>query len=336
MIRVSVIIPAYNAEKTIGRCLHALMNQDYPEKYEVIVVDDGSTEDTPNIVKKFKAHLVTQENSGPAAARNRGAAEAGGDVLLFTDSDCEPQENWISEMIKPFRNHHEIVGVKGAYRSRQKEIVARFIQLEYEDKYSFMRRDRYIDFIDTYSAGFRKDVFLKMDGYDTEFPVACAEDIELSYRISNKGYKMFFNPDAIVFHMHPTRLVDYLKKKQKFAYWRMLAVKKNPNKMVKDSHTPQMMKFQLLFPPAIIATAVFELIYRGNFYLTFSLLILFMLTALRFTIKALKGDLIAGMISPILLFLRAAAQFWGVSRGIIYNMRKTFFPARINSCKSNP
>ena len=67
-----------------------------------------------------------------------------------------------------------------------------------------------------------------MNGYDTSFPVACAEDIELSYRISSKGYKMVFNPNAIVYHIHPNSLIAYLKKKYKFAFWRVRGCKKNP------------------------------------------------------------------------------------------------------------
>ena len=67
-----------------------------------------------------------------------------------------------------------------------------------------------------------------MTGYDTSFPVACAEDIELSYRMSARGWKMKFVPDAIVYHTHPDTLSRYLRKKYKFAFWRVLAVRKNP------------------------------------------------------------------------------------------------------------
>ena len=253
---ISVIVPACNAENTVRGCLDSLMNQHYPEEYEVIVIDDGSTDTTPRIVEEYeKVRLIKQGNAGPAAARNRGAAEAKGDIILFTDSDCVPAPDWIAEMVKPFKENAEVVGVKGRYKTGQKEIVARFVQLEYEDKYHYMVRERYIDFIDTYSAAFKKDVFIEARGYDTDFPVACAEDVELSYRLSNKGYRMVFNPGAVVYHIHPDTVADYARKKYKFAYWRMVAVRKNPNKAMKDSHTPKMMKLQLLLPPAICGSA---------------------------------------------------------------------------------
>jgi len=138
-------------------------------------------------------------------------------------------------------------------------LVARFVQIEYEDKYRLMARLSNIDFIDTYSAAFRRDRFLEMAGYDTSFPLACAEDIELSYRMSARGWKMKFAPTALVYHTHPDTLSKYLKKKYKFAFWRILAVRKNRSKAVKDSHTPQLMKLQLLFVPTLVMALALDL-----------------------------------------------------------------------------
>jgi len=319
-----VIIPAFNAEKTIGRCLGALTKQDYNGEYEIIVIDDGSTDSTPDIISQFdKAHLIRQSNAGPAAARNRGASAAGGKIILFTDADCVPEPDWISEMLRPFYENGEVIGVKGAYKTRQKEITARFVQLEYEDKYNYMLKDKFIDFIDTYSAGFRKDVFLEMKGYDSSFPVACAEDVELSYRMSNKGHKMVFNPDAVVYHTHPDSLISYLKKKYKFAYWRMLALKKNPDKALKDSHTPQTMKIQLLFPPLIMGSAVLAVMNSVFLFPALLLMMVFLVTTLSFSFTALKRDVVIGLLAPALLFLRASAQFSGVLSGMLFASKKT-------------
>ena len=212
-----------------------------------MVVNDGSTDNTATVVQTFAGvRLINQANAGPAAARNRGASEATGAIILFTDDDCIPMAGWLDAMLAPFVDP-EVVGTKGVYRTRQNSIAARFVQIEYEDRYRMMARFPYIDFIDTYSAAFRRDRFLEMTGYDTSFPVACAEDIELSYRMSARGWKMKFAPQAMVYHTHPDTLSKYLKKKYKFAFWRVLAVRKNPGKGIKDSHTPQIMKLQLLF-----------------------------------------------------------------------------------------
>jgi glycosyltransferase involved in cell wall biosynthesis len=316
---VSVVIPAYNAEKTIGACLKALSEQDYGGAFEVVVVDDGSTDSTPEVASGFKnVRLIRQENAGPAAARNKGAQEAKGDIILFTDSDCAPEGDWVSQIVRSFEEEPDISGVKGRYKTRQKELVARFVQLEYEDKYDYMERHRYIDFIDTYSAGFKKEVFLRMQGYDPEFPVACAEDVELSYRMSRQGHKMVFNPRAVVDHIHPNRLWDYLKKKYKFAYWRMLAVKKNPDKLVKDTHTPQLMKFQTLLPPAFLAALAASALDAKALYIALALLVLFLATTVPFTVKAISKDAAVGLVSPVMLLLRAAAQFLGIAGGASY------------------
>src|ERR1700678_1443240 len=253
---VSVIIPTHNRPTRINKCLDALLTQTPSRKVEILVVNDGSTDDTPNVVARYSGvSLIHQLNAGPAAARNRGALAAQGSIILFTDDDCVPTPQWVEEMIEPFQDP-KVVGTKGVYRTLQKSLVARFVQTEYEDRYRLMASLSRIDFIDTYSAAFRRDRFLEMNGYDTSFPLACAEDVELSYRMSARGWKMKFAPRAMVYHTHPDTLSWYLKKKYKFAFWRVLAVRKNPGKAMKDSHTPQLMKVQLLFPPALLLAAV--------------------------------------------------------------------------------
>ena len=161
-----------------------------------------------------------------------------------------------------------------------------------------------------------------MTGYDTSFPVACAEDIELSYRMSARGWKMMFVPAAIVYHTHPDTFARYLKKKYKFAFWRVLAVRKNPSKGVKDSHTPQIMKLQLLFAPALLIAVAFDLTVRPILPASALVLAGFLLSTLPFTLRAIKKDPMVGILSPVLLAARACAQVMGVAGGLIYARRK--------------
>ena len=291
-------------------------------------MNDGSTDNTAEVVKGYPGvRLINQRNAGPAAARNRGALEARGTLLLFTDDDCVPMAGWLNAMIEPF-DDPEVVGAKGIYRTHQRRLAARFVQIEYEDRYRLMANLDCIDFIDTYSAAFRRERFLEMAGYDISFPVACAEDIELSYRMSAEGWKMKFAPAAIVYHTHPDTLTQYLKKKYKFAYWRVLAVRKNPGKAVKDSHTPQLMKLQLLFAPALIAAAAFDLAARPPFPLSFMALVVFLLSTLPFVVRAFTKDPIVGLLCPVLLAARSCAQLLGVSAGLLYARSK---PAKLPS-----
>lgn len=318
-MKTSVVIPVYNAARTLGDCLASLVRQAAPRRdIEIIVVDDGSTDRTADLVAGFPGvRLLRQSHQGPAAARNRGTQEAEGEIVLFTDGDCIPLDNWLQEMLTPFREDPEIIGVKGAYLTHQRNWTARFVQLEYEDKYDKLAIPPYIDFIDTYSAGYRRAAFLAAGGFDTEFPVACAEDVELSYRLANQGLKMVFNPDARVIHRHPESLRDYLKKKFKFAYWRMLSVKKNPNKILSDSHTPQSMKAQLLLFPALAASLLFAFISPWLARISFIIFILALLTTIPFVMKAVSKDPAIGALSPFFLILRSGAQFLGVCLGML-------------------
>lgn len=292
---------------------------------EILVVDDGSSDNVAAVVGGYSGvRLIRQANAGPAAARNRGAAEAHGEILLFTDDDCIPASNWLQAMIEPFRDP-EVIGAKGVYCTHQDSVVARFVQLEYEDRYRLMASHDCVDFIDTYSAAFRRERFLEMKGYDTSFPVACAEDIELSYRMSRRGWKMKFVPSAVVAHTHPHSLSRYLRKKYKFAFWRVLALSKNPGKTLKDSHTPQLMKLQLLFIPALLLAFVVDQIVRPALPLSLLVLAAFLGSTIPFAIRAARKDLIAGLLSPVLLAGRSVAQLMGICAGLVNVLRKSIW-----------
>ena len=231
------------------------------------------------------------------------------------------------DLAEPFSDP-DVVAARGAYRTLQTGAVARFVQLDYEDRYRISERLRDIDFVDTYSAAFRRDRFLQLKGYDTSFPVACAEDAELSYRMSSLGWKMRFAPEAIVYHQHPDSVRSFLRKKFKFAFWRVLAVKKNPSKAIRDTHTPQMMKLQPLFLPALTAALLVDCWRPGRVPLSALMLSLFLLTTLPFTCRAVKKDPLAGICSPVLLALRSCAQFLGVAGGVIKtNFKRQRLPA---------
>jgi cellulose synthase/poly-beta-1,6-N-acetylglucosamine synthase-like glycosyltransferase len=320
---VSIVIPTYNGASRVAKCLEALCKQRSERNIEILIVNDGSTDNTAQIVRGYSGvRLISQQNAGPAAARNRGALEAQGAIILFTDDDCEPIPEWLESMLTPFKDP-DVVAAKGVYRTRQRSLAARFVQVEYEDRYRYMAGLSNIDFVDTYSAAFRRERFLEIGGYDISFPVACAEDIELSYRMSARGWKMKFAPSAIVYHTHPNTLSAYIKKKYKFAFWRVLAVRKNPSKAVKDSHTPQLMKLQLLLPPALVLALAFDMAVRPVFPVSAIVLVAFLLSTLPFAFRAFAKDPIVGLVSPALLAVRACAQVVGVSAGLFFARRKT-------------
>lgn len=359
---VSIVVPTFNGALRIGACLDSLLEQCSGRNAEILVIDDGSTDNTAEVVRAYcgpqlvdhgrrddfqpasapgalsaselrvpeqrvngwpvKVRLIGQKNAGPAAARNRGVREARNKIIVFIDDDCVPARGWLDAMIAPF-DDPEVVGAKGSYRTLQTKLAARFVQLEYEERYRRMARFADIDFIDTYSAAFRRNRLLEVGGFDTSFPVACAEDVDLSYRMAARGWKMKFARGGIVYHTHPDSIWAYLKKKYKFAFWRMLAVWKNPRRGVRDSHTPQLMKLQLLFAPALVCAVVFDLAAHPRIALSALVLAAFIASTVPFSIAAIRKDRWLGTLSPLLLAARSCAQGLGVIGGFMYAWRSS-------------
>ncbi len=323
MTRVSVIVPAYNAAQTLERCLTALAAQGFPsDEFEIIVVDDGSTDGTADIAARFSTvRLIHAEQRGAAAARNRGAREARGDLLLFTDADCEPTACWIetlcAALVAP-----RVVGAKGTYRTRQREWVARFVQLEYEEKYARMRRAATIDFIDTYSAAYRRDVFLANNGFDESFPTASVEDQEFSFRLAEQGHAMVFAPDAIVYHQHAATLAAYARRKFRIGYWKVRVHRRHPGKMLHDAHTPATVKIQMGLFLVIVVAALAALVAPAALLLVSALVVAFALSAVPLIVFIARRDAPIALIAPLLILLRAAALGAGWVAGSMMWFRK--------------
>ena len=242
---ISVIVPAKNAEKTIVPCLTAILaQQGRRDQFEVILVDDGSSDETAKLAEKLGITVIRQKNAGPAAARNAGARMARGEIIAFTDADCEPDCNWLVHLTAPFSNP-DVVAVKGAYKTRQKSMVARFVQQEYESKYERLMKQDSIDFIDTYSAAYRREIFIENGGFNPIFPVPSVEDQELSFRLARKDYRMVFAPKAVVYHQHNTNWLDYAKRKYNIGYWKAFMLRWLPEKIQGDSHTPESLLCQI-------------------------------------------------------------------------------------------
>ncbi|MHA1793002.1 MAG: glycosyltransferase [Promethearchaeota archaeon] len=232
-IKISVIVPVFNAEMQVNTLLDALVNQRFvKEDYEIILVDDGSTDGSRDIIKKYvsrssvpKIKLVEAEHGGPANARNLGARSAAGEFLLFTDSDCIPNPDWISSMYSGF-NEEKVGAVGGTYKTKNPTSdLARFVGNDIE--YRHAGYDKYIQFAGTYSFGCRKSLFNEIGGFSTVYAQANAEDNEFSYKIIEAGKLIRFMPEAWVFHPHPEHVSKFIKQQYSRAYWRILLHKRN-------------------------------------------------------------------------------------------------------------
>ena len=312
---ISIIIPAYNAAETLPACLEALNKQTQPPD-EILVVDDGSQDQTIQVAREYGVQLLEQPHQGPAAARNLGINQACGDIVLFTDADCEPVPNWVSEMLYPFSDQR-VVGVKGSYRTNQQEAVARLVQCEFEERYDQLGQFETIDFIDTNAAAFRLNVLKEMGGFDPAFPKADNEDVDLSYRMARSGCKMMFNRKAIVYHRHPNTWSAYLGLKIKRGYWRMMVYRLHPNKAVHDSYTPQLLKVQILLMYLVMGLTGLAFVFSPLAWGALAALICLQLSAIPFVRRATHLDstlLVAGF---FFIFLRAFAFSIGVAGGVL-------------------
>ena len=314
---ISVIIPARDAEETLEGCLRAVLAQEgLDQPYEVIVVDDGSTDSTAEIAGRFAVHLVSTPGEGPAAARNKGAETSDGEIIAFTDADCEPARDWLVNLVEPFADP-TIVGVRGAYKTRRKSSVARFVQLEYEFKYKRMTKLETIDFVDTYSAAYRRRVFMHNKGFETAFPQASVEDQELSFRLASKGYRMVFNPQAIVYHPHDQSIREYARRKFGIGYWKAFLLKWLPEKALSDSHTPKTQRLQIALLAVIGISSILWIIWPTAVWAFVSALLLFFLSSIPILLHVFKEEPKLFLLAPLLLVVRAGSLGSGLLAGIL-------------------
>ncbi len=326
MKTVSVIVPAFNAAGTLGECLAALLNQSVERSsYEIIVVDDGSLDATAEVAARYSGEdvrLVRQHNQGAAGARNTGVAHATGDLLLFTDSDCVPQPDWIERMLAAFADP-ETVGAKGAYLTSQRRLVARFVQIEYEDRYDRMRNQERIDFIDTYSAGYRREVFLQNGGFDVS--VRFVEDQEFSFRLAEKGYKLVFVPEARVSHLHDQDVIEYVERKFNIGVWKARVMQRHPDRLANDTHTPPVLKLQILLLflslPLMLASLALQQLAVAWWQMVAMAgaagMLAFLASGLPFGLKAWRKDRAVALITPAMLAIRALALGSGYGVGLL-------------------
>lgn len=201
-MRFSVVVPTYNRAALLAKCLAALADQSY-RSYEVIVVDDGSDDETPSVVKRIPvARYLRQDNKGPAAARNLGIANARGELIAFTDDDCVVPSDWLEQLEGGYIRHPEAAGV-GGYLEPPEELLTSNIFAQYE---------RYVTH-NVYGAGphevvggfecpaggtnnmsYRRRVLEEVGGFDESFPFAAGEDADLKWRICRQGHRLVYVP----------------------------------------------------------------------------------------------------------------------------------------------
>ncbi len=208
LIFVSIIIPVYNAESTIELCLDSLKKINYPtSKYEIIVSDNGSSDNTLRIVEQYKVKVVFETSvQSSYAARNKGIKEAKGELVAFTDADCSVSENWLRGLVKyaDDKSFGCFAGEIEAYKPIT--LVEKFSErIGLLSQKGAISGYQYLPYAQTANAAYRKDVLDKIGGFNPDF--ISGGDGDIAWRMQKElGLKIKFIPEATVFHKHRTSL----------------------------------------------------------------------------------------------------------------------------------
>jgi len=199
---ISVIVPVHNGEKYIAECLEALRKSSY-KSYEIIVADDGSTDNSADVCRSFGAKVVSlQSRSGPASARNAGVKEASGDIILFIDADVVARQETLRRVATTFQDNPDVAAVFGSYDDSPSapDFLSQYRNLLHH--YVHQRSGREAKTFWAGCGAVRRDIFLELGGFDSaRFEKPSIEDIELGYRMTEKGYKIILDKELQVKHL---------------------------------------------------------------------------------------------------------------------------------------
>lgn len=208
--KVSVIVPVYNAERTIAECIDSLLGLSYPkENVELVLINNASTDRTADVLNHYrgKIEILYEEKRGPSATRNKGLLNARGNVVAFTDSDCMVDKDWLQQIVFPLQDDSiGIVGGKILSKRPCNKIEEFGEEIHDHDKAINECKPPYAI---TMNWSSRLSVLKEVNLFDESF-IRC-EDVDLSYRIFQAGYKFVYKPEAIVYHRNEKTLSGLFK-----------------------------------------------------------------------------------------------------------------------------
>jgi glycosyltransferase involved in cell wall biosynthesis len=222
---VSIIIPTYKRPDNIKLCLHHLLALNYPKnKFEIIIIDDGSNDDTERIIKdlsrinkKNKISYVYQNNSGPARARNNGIKRSRGEIIFFVDDDILVKPDFILRNLKWYEDK-KVGGVGGNVFPKKLSWPDKYYIARYLDEFSNVQRFEEPESgkgLATSNCSYRAKVLKVLKGFDESFPLAAGEDIDLSRRAMEKGWILIKDPNIIAEHLRSETFKSIVKLKFK-------------------------------------------------------------------------------------------------------------------------
>lgn len=250
MPRVSVIIPAYNAEKYLRSCLISLREQSFRD-FEIVVVDDGSSDKTFEVASSYADRVIrTPHNLGVGEARNLGASRARGEIFVFTDADVVVPPHWLKRLVQNIDKGFKCVG--GPYQGCLGDsFIEKFAYLEL-----VYRRRNFGEFVNTTVANnfaLTREVFFELGGFPDRYR---CEDLRLSFKISRK-YPIFWDRENGVYHHFKPSLKEYLKQQFYFARDTVLSYYEIPAMILTSTHQGSLIYIETVFTFLFLATLIF-------------------------------------------------------------------------------
>ena len=227
--KISVLICSYNGASTVESCLASMMKIKYSGDVEVIFVDDGSTDHTQEIVKEFPSVInIQQKNMGLSYARNVAMHAATGEIVVYTDSDCEADEDWLYYMALSLKRGKH-VGMGGPNLIPDEgSWVADCVGLSPGGPTHVMINDREAEHVPGCNMGFYRWAALQVGGFDPQYRAA-GDDVDFIWRLQNNGYTIGFSPASLVWHYRRNTVKAYLKQQRGYGTAEALLKYKHPD-----------------------------------------------------------------------------------------------------------
>jgi O-antigen biosynthesis protein len=232
--RMSVIVCTFNGQRYIDECLSALDQVDYPD-YEVIVVDDGSTDATAEIAQRYAVRLIQTENRGLSSARNTGLYAATGDIVAYIDDDAYPDREWLKRLARVFMQT-EYVGVGGPNIPPPGDsLTAECVAHAPGGPIHVLLSDSKAEHIPGCNMAFRRRHLVSIGGFDPQFRAA-GDDVDVCWRVQQQGWELGFTPTATVFHHRRDTLRAYWKQQVGYGKAEAFLERKWPEKYNAAGH----------------------------------------------------------------------------------------------------
>lgn len=332
--RVSVVVASYNGASTLDNCLQSLAALNYPD-YEVILVDDGSTDETEEIARRYThvRYIRHPSNEGLSVARNTGIEASTGEIVAFTDSDCRADEDWLYHLVRD-QLSGGFVGMGGPnLLPPDDSAVAAAVMVSPGGPSHVMLTDRLAEHIPGCNMAFYRWALLEIGGFDPVFRRA-GDDVDICWRLQARGFRIGFSPSAFVWHYRRNTIRAYLRQQEGYGDAEALLERRHPEnfnhfggsiwrgRIYSPARIGVQMRRSIIYH-GLFGTGFFQTIYRPD-----PGMILLVMSSLEFYILVTLPLLVLGTVVPFVAAFGFACWLGTVGLCVIAGLQADLPPGR--------